>query len=558
MTWTIPHTETLLIWGLTIILWLIGIFFIYKNASGHRYIRRSILLGLGLCGLALIILQPHRDIELDREPVYIWTSEPSQDSLENFNNNFLSVHAFLQSDLVDKVSSVHIHGIGLEEESLNLLSGYPITYKPSTTIPGITDVDVPAITEGKKWELRGSFQGQKIKSLTLIAPDKTRHPATISDSSFQITSTAPPAGSYLIDIETVLDEADTIVEQLPIEVEHEPTWQMLILSSYPVFENKYLKNYWTSLGNGFTLRSKISKDKYNSTFVNAPQRNLEKLSRNTVTNYDYIITDIPTWNQLSSTEKTTIKSAVRNKGLALIFRPAVNSIEAEEINLPSWSEPTRLEWKTTTDDIHLVRYPIASSWAPIKQNAYTLGRYRSSGLGHIAMLSIDETYKLILADKDSQYKALWSSIFSKLYRDFAPTTKFLDGPWIWEGQKSNLTILSQNSVSSPLRLNDTLDIPYLQVPFLEGITEVSLYPSSGYNTLEVHNNEELTFYAHEKGTWMAMQQKKYSALTSKATQSSIKSNPSTYTSSKPISTYWWYLLFLVGFGGLWLDERIVD
>ena len=557
MIWNLSHTEITFVLGIVFVLWLIGIYFIYKRTTSLSFIRRSLFLAIGLMGVALILIQPHSTLKLDREEIHIWTSEPSSEAMSDTENNFRNVHDFLQSDLSDKASQVHIHGMGLEEASLHLLSDYVTTYHPSPLINGITQIDVPTITEGRPYTLTGHYQGAEVKTIALIESDKSQNEASLQDSSFSINSTAPTAGSYLLDIETILNNGDTLRDKLPIEVAHEPTWQMLILSSYPVFENKYLKNYWTSLGNGFTLRSKVSKSKYNSTYVNAPQRNLETISRKVVSAFDYIITDVPTWNQLSSGEQGNIKSAVRNNGLGLVFRPSSRQVIADDITLPKWEEPSEILWKTTTDDVRLLSYNAPSSWESIKIKSHTVGKVRSWGLGHVAILTLDETYKLILADKENEYKRIWSALFSELYRDFAHSTKLLHETWIWEGQKTRLAFISQNPFSDPPRLNDAMDIPVLKVPLLEGISELTLYPSEGYNTLTVQNNEAINFYAHSRDTWKAMKQKQLREAYSKSGRKSMVQE-ATYDSSEPIPIFWWYLLFLVGFGALWLVERIWD
>ena len=261
--------------------------------------------------------------------------------------------------------------------------------------------------------MQGTSQGADIESIALIGPDGQITEASVSGTSFTIQSVAPAAGTYLYDI-VVQTQQDSIAEQLSIEVAHEPSWSMLVLSSFPSFEMNYLKNYWTSLGNSFTLRSQISTNKYSTSFANTAKQDLQVLTRKTIQSYDFVITDRASWNQLSPQERSNILRAVSDDGLALIFRAEQSDIQATGITLPTLSTPREITWKTSADDVALLHYPASSTWSTARLQGHVLSSYRSGGLGHIASLSIDDTYKLILADQPKAYQSLWSTVFSKL------------------------------------------------------------------------------------------------------------------------------------------------
>jgi hypothetical protein len=276
-----------------------------------------------------------------------------------------------------------------------------------------------------------------------------------------------------------------------------------------------------------------------------------------VSAYDFIITDSPTWNQLSLSEQSNIKRAVSNSGLALIIRPSSIDVTVNNLQIPKWSEPKEIMWKTTSDDVMLNLYNISSSWRTTRQQGYDLARYRSIGLGHIAVLGIDKTYKLILTDNEEYYQTLWSTIFSDLYRDFSPTSKLLHNQWIWEGEKNYISILSNHEIDTPPLLNDSIPLPYIQVPFLNNVTEVSLWPSQGYNKISLEDGKAaLKFYAHKKDAWQAVKQSQLLSMNMHAAMSSDMLPIPVYYEDHPISKFWWYALVLLGFGALWLDERL--
>jgi len=544
--------------GVCLLLWLIGTYFIYKKSTRGQTIRRTLFLLLALTGLALIIIRPQYSVDVKAEVVHINTSNNSIDSIASAFK-FDDVHTFLRSDISDRTAEVHIHGIGLDREALDLLEDKKIVLHQSELISGITHLSIPQITEREQWILSGTFQGADVDRIYLVGADASIHEATIANDKFTISSIAPVAGDYLLEVHTILSTKDTLKELLPIEVAHEPKWQMLVLAAYPSFEINYLKNYWTALGNGFALRSKISKEKFNNSFVNSKRQNLDVLTRRVIETFDFIITDGPSWNQLSTSEQSNIKRAVSNDGLALIIRPSTTEVVTNNLQIPRRDQPTEIKWKTSADDVALNHFNIQSSWRATRQQDHVIARYQANGLGHIAVLGIDNTYKLILADQELYYQNLWSGIFSDLYRDFSPTAKLLHHQWIWEGEKTTMSILSNEDVDTPPLLNDSISLPYLRVPYLNGVTDVSLWPIPGYNriTLEV-GGVELKFYAHQKASWNAVKQVQLGPINKQAAKASSTMPTPIFREGKPISMFWWYALCLLGFGMLWLDERLFD
>jgi len=74
----------------------------------------------------------------------------------------------------------------------------------------------------------------------------------------------------------------------------------------------------------------------------------------------------------------------------------------------------------------------------------------------------------------------------------------------------------------------------------------------------LNNSQELSFYAHEVGSWPAVKQSQRLEINQQAAESSISlESNSSVLEYREISLYWWYAMVLLGFGGLWLDERVV-
>ncbi len=551
-TWLVPV-------GL-VLLFLFGSYVIKRRANGGRLFRRLFLLLLGCIGLYLLVIKPNYKEPLENVKAHILSAhaEPSLDDSNVFNN----VNDFLNSEQASRTDQVTIHGFGLSADELSQLSDYNLKFEATVLKTGITSIDVPIITENSSWTLKGKVRAEESsdealpQGVILTINDK-EHKGLISDGAFAIECIAPPAGTYLADID-VLTSSDTIREQTSITVLHEPTWNMLILSSYPTFEMNYLKNYWTSLGNGFAMRSKISKEKYQTSFSNAPVKAIEELSYRTVKQFDFIITDVSSWNDLSDRERRNILGVVSKEGNGLLIKPQGAREKAIAINHPQWSEAVEQVVSLDEEDIELINFPLSSSWGSISFANAPLAKYTRRGLGHIGVLSISDTYKLVLADQDITYQNLWSEIFSHIFVDFNAKTQILGNQWVWADERRTLQLYHPKQVTSPPVLNESTSLAFLEVPFLDNVIEVDAWPKAGYNQLSLGDGPAFSFYAHNKDSWEAKRQKDLYAINQMAANSSEGKEREQQFELKTISSFWWYALTLLGFCGLWLDERLYD
>ena len=95
------------------------------------------------------------------------------------------------------------------------------------------------------------------------------------------------------------------------------------------------------------------------------------------------------------------------------------------------------------------------------------------------------------------------------------------------------------------------------MPDLSGVTEVSIWPRQGYNRISLKNGKaDLRFYAHQKDSWKAVKQYQLAPINQQAATASAMLSIAPLEEMKPFSLFWWYRLCLLGFGALWLDERL--
>jgi hypothetical protein len=68
------------------------------------------------------------------------------------------------------------------------------------------------------------------------------------------------------------------MKKIPVFVESQATLKVLILSSSPDFENKFLKNWLFENQYVCAVRSAISKNKFSTEFLNSTKINLDQIT----------------------------------------------------------------------------------------------------------------------------------------------------------------------------------------------------------------------------------------------------------------------------------------
>lgn len=556
ISWLVNDTIVYGSFLLCALLWFMASYFIWKSDGKNHSLRRSLFLLIGISGILLLILRPyHQSIENSKSVGIITSSTVLQpDTLDAL---FTSVHDFKNDPISSQTSDVHLIGDGLPIDDLNLISDYQLHYHPGPMQSGIVDLTIPKITEKQPWVLEGAYQGD-VRSIQMKGPAGEVIDALLRDSTFVIESTAGNAGQYLYEFITTTSTSDTIVDHLSIHIDDQAQWNLLTLSSYPSFELNYLKNYWTSLGYGFAQRTKIAQDKYQTAFVNMDKLNLESISSANLQKFDFLLCDIAYWNGLNKSERSRIRSKVYNEGLSLILKPQNGDLKAQDISHPLIAPSQPIELGSGQEAVQLNQHSLTprSGWEPVNIENVNIALYRNQGLGHIMILGVDLTYLFILNDESELYQDLWATLFSAMYRDFSLMSQLLHEQWIWAGEPTDLQIITHQTLDQRPTLDDSLTLNYVETPFVSGSQNVSLYPSEGYHDITLSTKEKLQFYAHPKGSWEALKQRQLIEINTLAMQKQSNEGIESIKIPSEYPYYWWYGLSLLGFGMLWLDERL--
>lgn len=514
---------------------LLGIVFIISSFWAKDLIK-ILFLFVGFSGLWLAIAEPKFNKAYERE---------------NFEVD--DVASFLYSDKAQITDTVILRGNDYDIEELTLLSDYLIKHKDNDVESGFIEIIIPnEIRAGEEFDLNGRFlkNDVDVKQIWLEKQSNAKRLASVKeDGSFSISERALVKGLYEFMLKGELVSGDTISEIIPIEVLAPAKLKMLILASSPQFDLNYLKNYWVEQEHAVVQKVKISKDKYSQAFINTSQIQFTTLTNNVLRGFDILYLDMKTWNQLSPSERSRIRYNVQNNGLGLVLRPNNPGDVGSDL-------PYHTAQQFGVEDIMGVSltkttFNTNRSWRKI-EDGYLL----KEGLGAIFLLETSDSYKLILADQVETYQEIWARIFSALFVRFGDGIK-IRVPFLTFENTLIPAELSYINQEETYMHNDSIKLNINFTPLLDGYGEADVESLPGWNKISGEaSKEKAWYYAHILGSWKAMKDFRVKNYIEHLQRNKAGSISRTYERAQSIP--WWIsiVLFVLGFGLVWLMEKI--
>ena len=370
-----------------------------------------------------------------------------------------------------EIKKINVYGYGLSDRELKMLKGYQLWFHPPTTPSGFISASWPKklgvsaqlVVQGiyhnptnKKVKLKLSGLGSDLDSLSVKANTKVK---------FSFVNQPKQIGKAVFNLIALQDKDTLFAEPVPFEVFRKQPIRILILASSPDFEYKFLKKWLYENQYAVAFKSQISKDKYNTEFLNQKAVNLNQINQDLLKNIDLLICD-------EAERSATIATAVNN-GMGLIVR--VN-------NLP---------------------FTQAVNHQPLLKDdkGKVIVDSQLSGMGKIITTTMASTYQWQLAGKQVDYSRFWSLLFSKALRKKADTNAFeIEPKWLMVDEKTRLKV-SVSDDKSPLIFIDSIKIAprqNMELPFLwDGYFWSK---TAGWHTLTINQSVE-NIYSYKKSDW---------------------------------------------------------
>jgi hypothetical protein len=501
-----------------------------KRANKHWLVWRITAVVIACATLACIALPLTYQTEVnkaDEHKVVLLTAGFDADSIIKSAKTFTFDDAvkntypqaqLITSDELNKIDQLHVYGYGLSDYELQQLGNRPLIFHPAKISAGVSSISYNSkLKAGETLHIQGSYNNpsaQKVK-LVLKGLNTGADSVTIqpnAQTTFELITVPKTIGRLVY---TLL--ADNVIQgSLPVQVNPVKPLRVLMLSASPDFESKFLKN-WLS-GNGYSVaaRSAISKDKFNTEFINIAQFSLDRLSPATLNKFDVVIGDLSVLNTLSGAESAALKQEVSDNGLGII-------VKADSTGKSSWLQQgfpvDRQSGKEPTPSALIINGTKSSAklssgsayinyqngTQPLVTNAqnHILVNSTISGSGKIVFTTLGNTFSWMLAGDKADYAALWSALISKAARkssDVANEVSVSAIPLMNKPVSLQLT----NNRQLPININseNVASLQNLNVPFEWS----ALYWPSTDGWQSVSENKYVSWwYSYPKTDWTLIQ-----------------------------------------------------
>ncbi len=572
-----------------------------KNKSKlNLRITVSCLAVIALIFIAIpITYQKKADLK-EENTVILITEGFQKDSLKTFKN----IAAFTTNPVVAKeirsvklipdlaaflamnqqISKFHVVGYGLEAQELEVMQDENLVFHPSPLPSGLQSVHWnKTLTSGEQLLLSGNFLNTDNKPIKLILNglgtnlDSVNIPAGKSEN-FQLKTIPKHLDKAVYALISITEKDTTLNEKVPVFVQDQDPLKVLILSSSPNFENKFLKNWLFENEYSITVRSSISKNKFSTEFLNDKRINLDRITSSILENFDVLISDPNELSVLSRAENQSIQNQVNN-GMGLII--IADSIRKGQGFLSEIFETrplVRADEKTISllwDDYQTKKMKLGSSGSfrilPKDGNQMEVRDDKANimvssklfGKGRILLSSINDTYTWILGNDLKSYSSYWSKLIGDIARK-----KELNSVWTLKNplpvlNKETSIIIETNSDSIPEARSEAEPLKFAQDAVLKFQWAAPFWPKKiGWHLLESGNSQDFIqtwFYVFNKNDWATVNAiekiKKNKKMAEKSFSESIEPNISERYYRETVPPAYFFILFLLSCTYLWLEAK---
>ncbi|MGM1054882.1 MAG: hypothetical protein ACQEWG_03235 [Bacteroidota bacterium] len=557
---------------------IILLVFIWKewSQSGkHRLVLKVLLSLLAVGSLVLIALKPAITGNKNPNKIILLTDGFEKFELDSLKKAHKRIKQLeydpgeLISEEISSAENVFVLGHGLKEYDQWQLDKVPVNFVGGNLPEGVVKLNYEQENfVGDNLVLKGLYSNPKSGNrLVLQDPAGTGLDSLIFNSEekqdFLLSAELKVEGKYLFS----LVEKDSLSimlksDPIPVRVAEKEPLQILILNSFPTFETRYLKNFLAEAGHHVTVRSQITTGRYKYEYFNTDRIPLANLTENNLESLDLLILDAASLRSLPGNQRSAIENSVKNNGLGLFIQtddgffkaPGLANLNFERITT---SEVRMEQWP----GIKLSVFPYAIKDDFGMQSIHTAQNliwsgYKRNGSGRIGTTVFTNTYQLLLDGHSRAYKQLWSQVVEDISRKGNPAI-------VWEKNQ----MFAYKDEPFDFRLRTVLDsvvvknqegntIPLMQDVDFPALWEATTWPEqSGWNSLQADTSGIFEYYVTDETSWNAL-----TAFNTLEDNRRYFKRPGSIGEGartlEPINPLWFFGLFLICMGGLWLEPKL--
>jgi hypothetical protein len=480
---------------------------------------------------------------------------------------------------------LHLVGRGLPAADLPALGQLAIKQHQNPVFSGFRDARwSQSLQLGQPLEVAGAVAlpggvGPAWVSLWLAGAgrDSVRLPAT--GGAFWLRGVPKVAG--LLRAALVVRQAGRVVatEPVPVEVIAAEKPAVLLLAAVPSFEFKFLKNSLAAQGRAVALRTTVSRGLVQTEFLNQPAQPLDHLTPALLAHYPLAVADAATLATLPAAESEALQAAVRAGRLGLVVLAEAAPLPANTPGRAAFgvvaqpttgagASPQPLTWAEGPAGL---RAPVPARLRPgpaLRPLAMSTGGTLAAagsrvGLGAVVVSTVAETFRWALGGQTAAYASFWGLLLGAATPPPAPAATWQLATR-WPRPQYPLALRRAGALPQatalptvrPLAGGPAARLALGQDTRLPEWSTAQYWPgAAGWHEVRGPGRERSTFFVFDSAAWRGPKlAERRQALAQRAVP--VVPLGAAGTTQQPWPAGWFFALFLLAVGFLWLEEKL--
>jgi len=540
-------------WIFALAVALLGLLIYWDVSARPARLRWARMAALALIVFALLALylQPQVSISMGTKRVVLQTPNAPKktlDSLQRLEYELVTDFNKLERN-VDELVMV---GDGLEAWELKKMNQSFAFIPAPLTSEGLLDFRLEAANERSPAGIHVKvFAVDKMElSLSGAGIEEVRKTVEPGIQSVEFTVVPQLAGAFTYQLTGARAQDTLFAEILPVHVKTATPPAVLILSGSPSFEWRYLKNHLSAAGFGVAERIHLSKDVYRESFTNLKEQSVQRLSEKVLEPFQLIVLDAAAHKALSVAERNALTAVLRKGEIGVVW--------LGETGQGSWVTGKR-------DEVRTLKFSGASGdltvetkgWntqggSPIFLQNQEIGEVVSVGLGRVVVPSIASSYAWALRGEQALYADLWQQLLQPaMGRRWEKTST---PPMVWINEPALLEVTSDEQVEW---LMDSSRLPLRERWEWPNEWTATVWPEkAGWQTITSSAGDSTLFFVFDSAAWPLRKARQLQAQTAEHALESAAPMRTEIQTLRPVSPWYFYGLFLLAIGFLWVEQRL--
>ncbi|RYY30080.1 MAG: hypothetical protein EOO04_05670 [Chitinophagaceae bacterium] len=477
---------------------------------------------------------------------------------------------------------IHIFGYGLEPYQLTALDKHPIIFHAASSSLAFESISWQAqINSGEPLIVQGLFNNNSNDDVIIMLQGFSTNLDSVklkagSIHRFELTTIPRQVGRAVYTLSVLKNGTPLQDQKIPFTVINPPPLRILMLSSAPDFENRFLKNWLFSRGYALALRTTISRDKYHTELLNMEGPVPGKLNSNMLNNFDLVIGDATALVALNGTERNLIKSAVEQQGLGLIVKAdsiaAANNFFTSGVRFRESSVNHRQQVQLYATDSSMTlpiletdrpKHITSSSarrplFADREGNLYAVAGL--AGMGRLIYITLTNTYSWVLQGDTMAYRHLWSSLINEAAKQKIVTDAFTVSPAIaYAGEAVEIVAETADTIPSRIDVNQNLK-PVMQNALMPFQWKAMFWPQKkGWQQLRARDNMNKYWYVYSNDEWQQIRARQRidvnRAFAAGNRANTVSADGVLIQQSRTVRKVYFFIIFIISCAYLWIEEK---